>query len=101
MDKTQFEILWQHAASIYGFVRQSVSSVSLSQKKFRPLLDKVGGRFWYVGCTHKYKINQGVMVGRLPFLGWSPSYHNTLVNLIFVSTVNIPNISLQPCLDVA
>ena len=30
-----------------------------------PLLSKVGG--WYVDCSHKYKINQGVMVdGRRP-----------------------------------
>ena len=29
-----------------------------------------------------------------------PSYHNTLVDLIFVSKVNIPNLSLLPCLEV-
>ena len=27
--------------------------------------------------------------------------HNTLVDLIFVRTVNIPNLSLLPCLEVA
>ena len=32
----------QHAASIYGFFRQSVSLVC-REKKFRPLLSKVGG----------------------------------------------------------
>ena len=31
----------------------------------------------------------------------SSTYHNTLVDLIFVRTVNIPNISLLPCLEVA
>ena len=29
------------------------------------------------------------------------TYHNTLVDLIFVKTVNIPNLSLLPCLEVA
>ena len=28
---------------------------------------------WYVNFTHRYKINQGVMVGGSPSLGWSPS----------------------------
>ena len=32
---------------------------------------------------------------------WGPSYHNTLVDLIFVSTVNIPNLSLLPYREVA
>ena len=32
---------------------------------------------------------------------WLPSYHNTLVDLMFVSTVNKPNLSLLPCLEVA
>ena len=30
----------------------------------------------------------------------SSTYHNTLVDLIFVRTVNIPNLSLLPCLEV-
>ena len=38
-------IFRQHAASIYGFVSQFVS---LSKKKFRPLLSKVGG--WDFVC---------------------------------------------------
>ena len=29
------------------------------------------------------------------------SYHNTLVDFTFVSTANIPNLSLLPCLEVA
>ena len=29
------------------------------------------------------------------------SYQNTLVDLLFVSTVNIPNLNLRPCLEVA
>ena len=29
------------------------------------------------------------------------SYHNTLVDIIFVSTVNIPNLRLLPCPEVA
>ena len=31
----------------------------------------------------------------------SSTYHNSLVDLLFVSTVNIPNISLLPCIEVA
>ena len=33
-------------------------------------------------------------------IGWSPSFNNTLVDLIFVSEVNIQNLSLQSCLKV-
>ena len=31
---------------------------------------------WYADFTHKFKINQGVMVGRSPSLGWLPSIYN-------------------------
>ena len=41
-----WNIFRQHAASIYGFVRSCVSFVR--QKKFRPLLSKVGG--WDLVC---------------------------------------------------
>ena len=43
------------------------------QKFFSPLLGKVGGwdLVWWL-----YKINQVVMEGWLPFLGWSPSNYN-------------------------
>ena len=33
------------------------------KKKFRSLLDKVGDKNLNVDCSHKYKINQGFMVG--------------------------------------
>ena len=40
----------------------------------------------------------------IPNLNLLPSlevFHNTLVDLIFLRTVNIPNLSLLPCLEVA
>ena len=52
----------QHTASIYGFVRM-LRLYATSTKKFRSLLDKVGGKNLNVDCSHKYKINQGFMVG--------------------------------------
>ena len=38
----------------------------------------------YVDFTHKYKINQGVMVGQSESLGWSPSNYN-----LFLQYVNL------------
>ena len=39
---------------------------------------------------------------KVVFHQWSSSiYHNTLVDLIFVRTVNIPNLNLLPCFEVA
>ena len=35
----------------------------------------------YVGCTHKCKSNQGVIVGRSQFLGWSPSNYNLFYHI--------------------
>ena len=37
---------------------------------------RLGRRLKFVDFTHKYEINQGVMVGRPPSLGWSPSNYN-------------------------
>ena len=42
-------IIRQHAASTYGFVRQSVLS--------KNILGHVKAEIRYAGCSHKYKIN--------------------------------------------
>ena len=57
-----------------------------------------GQNFWEPNlCTVKHMV-----IGWWPSKEWLPSYHNILVDLIFImSTFNIPNLSLLPCLQVA
>ena len=50
----------------------------------------------------KVVFTKGLLPPKVIFHRWSSfTYHNTLVDLLFVRTVNIPNLSLLPCLEVA
>ena len=45
------------------------------------------GEIWYVNCTYKFKINQGVLVGQSPFLGitsFSTVQHTSLHTPLYV-----------------
>ena len=44
---------------------------------------------WYVDLTHKYKVIQGVLVGRSPPLGWSPSKYNFFYHTTFRAVLGI------------
>ena len=55
-----------------------------------------GKNFWEVNSPTVEK----VVIRWWPSKGLWPSYLNTMIDLVFVSNVSIPNLSLLPCLEV-
>ena len=65
------KFLCSEAAPISGFVcsLRSFCSFVCPKKLLSHFYATQEGEIWYVSFTHKYKINQGVLVGQSPFLG--------------------------------
>ena len=70
---------------------------------FHQRLSSTAGRIRLKVVFHRRSSStKGLLPSKVVFHRWSSfTYHNTLVDLLFVRTVNIPNLSLLPCLEVA
>ena len=111
---------WQHARIVFHRKSSSTEGYLPPKVVFRGRLSSPEGRLPQKVFFHRWvsstegrlplkvvfhprsSSTKGLLTSKVVFHRWSSfTYHNTLVDLLFVRTVNIPNLSLLPCLEVA